>query len=161
VCLTGASDEPVHGSKKADYRLHYVVESFTPGGGDAPERYEAGREEGIGAGNVVTGDRAYGNIRGIEYLRGCGSDFVIRLKSGAFAVYTKEGEQREVLEYFEYPGEGESGEEEDEGRKRLEKTNRKKGYGEVSGRQEACNRYVVVATSLEGVSAARIPDCTG
>jgi hypothetical protein len=185
VCLIDASDEPVHGSKKADYRLHYVVDLFTL---EVVEMHLTDTKQGekaenfkrFGAGDVVIGDRAYGNIRGIEYLRGCGSDFVIRLKSGAFAVYTKEGERVELSEYFGYLGEGESGEatvyyrmgeeylplricawrksgeEEEEGRKRLEKTNRKKGYGGVSGRQEAYNRYVVVATSLEGENAARI-----
>jgi hypothetical protein len=92
----------------------------------------------------------------------------------------KEGERIELSDYFEGMGAGESGEvtvyyragegylplricarrksgeEEEQGRKRLEKTNRKKGCG----RQEACNRYIVTATSLEGV-AVRIPDKAG
>jgi hypothetical protein len=155
VCLTGASDEPVHGSKKADYRLHHVVELFTLEVvemhlSDTKQGEKAENFKGIGAGDVVTGDRAYGNIRGIEYLRGCGSDFVIRLNSGAFAVYTKEGERRERSEYFEYPGEGylplricarrKSGEEEDEGRKRQEKTNRKKGGQREAGGLQPVHR---------------------
>jgi hypothetical protein len=35
VCLTGANDESVYGSRKTDYRLHYGVDLFTPGGGDS------------------------------------------------------------------------------------------------------------------------------
>lgn len=186
VCLIDASDQAVYGSKTSDYRLHYGVDLFTL---DVVEMHlseitqgeRVGNFEYFGAGDVVIGDRAYGNIQGIEYLRGRGSDFVIRLRTGAFRVYTKEGEPVELADYFERLGEGESGEttvyyktgneylplricarrksaeEEQEGRERLEKTKQRKGQGKVSERQEVYNRYIVVATSLEGaVSAGRI-----
>jgi hypothetical protein len=78
-------------------------------------------------------------------------------ESGEVTVYYKTGERYRPLQICVRR---KSGEEEGQGRRRLEKTNRKKGHGEVSGRQEACNRYIVAATSLEGVKAARIPDYT-
>jgi hypothetical protein len=188
VCLIDASDQAVYGSKKSDYRLHYGVDLFTL---DVVEMHlsdiihgeRAGNFECFGAGDVVRGDRAYGTIQGIEYLRGRGSDFVIRLRSGAFTVYRKEGEAVELAEYFEGLEEGESGEatvyyqtgneyrplricarrkseeEERQGRERIKKTKQRKGQGEVSERQEVYKRYIVVATSLEGaVSAGRITE---
>jgi hypothetical protein len=184
VCLIDGSDRAVYGSKGSDYRLHYGVEVFRQEVeemhlSDIKRGERAGNFERFGAGDVVIGDRAYGTIQGIEYLRGRGSDFVFRLKSPAFTVYTERGERVEPADYFGGLGEGEIGEvrvyykegkekrpvricarrkkEEEEGRERLEKRNRKKGRGEVGESQEVYNRYIVVATSLEGtVSAAQI-----
>jgi hypothetical protein len=186
VCLIDASDQAVYGSKKSDYRLHYGVDLFTLDVvemhlSDIKQGERAGNFECFVAGDVVIGDRAYGTIPGIEYLRGRGSDFVLRLRTGAFTVYREAGERVEPADYFGGLGEGESGEvtvyyqagdeyrrlricarrksaeEERQGRERLEKTKKRKGGGEVSESQEVYNRYIVVATSLEGtVSAARI-----
>jgi hypothetical protein len=183
VCLIDASDQGVYGSRKSDYRLHYGVDLFTLDVvelhlSDMKQGERAGNFECFGEGDVVIGDRAYGSIPGIEYLRGRGSDFVLRLRTGAFTVYTEEGERVELSDYFENLGEGESGEarvyyqagdayrplricarrkseeEEKQGRERLEKTNQRKGRGEVSERQEVYNRYIVVATTLEGTTSA-------
>jgi hypothetical protein len=91
----------------------------------------------------------------MEYLRGRGSDFVFRLRSQAFTVYTAEGEKVELTGRFEGLGEGEIGEvtvyykagdeyrlvricarrkseeEEMQGRERMEKANRRKGRGDA------------------------------
>jgi IS4 transposase len=138
----------------------------------------AGNFECFGEGDVVIGDQAYGTIQGMEYLRGRGSNFVFRLRSQAFTVYTAEGEKADLAGRFEGLGEGESGEvtvyykagdeyrpvricarrkseeEERQGRERMEKTNRRKGRGEASESQDAYNRYIIVATSLDGVASA-------
>jgi hypothetical protein len=111
--------------------------------------------------DVVIGDRAYGTIQGMDYLRGRGCDFVFRLRSPAFTVYTAEGDKAELADCFEGLGEGEigevtvyykagdeyrpvricarrkSGEEERQGRERMEKTNWRKGRGDASESQEA------------------------
>jgi hypothetical protein len=187
VCLIDASDQAVYGSMKADYRLHYGVDLFTLEVvemhlSDCKQGERVGNFQSFGAGDVVIGDRAYGTIQGIEYLRGRGSDFALRLKSRAFTVYTKEGKRVELSEYFEGLGEGESGEarvyykvgdeyrplricarrkrkeEEEQGRERLEKTKKRKGEGEISENQEVYNRYIVIGTSLEGVSAGQITE---
>jgi hypothetical protein len=188
VCLIDASDQAVYGSKKTNYRLHYGVDLFTLEVvemhlSDIKQGEWVGNFQCFGAGDVVIEDRAYGTISGIEYLRGRGSDFVIRLRSRAFTVYTKEGEQVELSEHFESLGEGESGEvrvyykegdeylplriyarrkskeeeqEEEQGLERLEKTKERKGRGEISESQEVYDRYIVIATSLEGVRAGQI-----
>jgi hypothetical protein len=186
VCLIDASDQAVYGSGKSDYRLHYGVDLFTLDVvemqlSDIKQGERAGNFQCFGTGDVVIGDRAYGTIAGIEYLRGRGSDFVMRLRSRAFTVYTEGGERVELSDYFEGLGEGESGEvtvyyqagegyrplricarrkseeEERQGMERLEKTKKRKGEGEVSESQEVYNRYIVAATSLEGaVSAGQI-----
>jgi hypothetical protein len=44
----------------------------------------------------------------MEYVRGLGNDFVLRLRAGAFRVYNREGQEVELLGQFEGLGEGES-----------------------------------------------------
>jgi hypothetical protein len=58
VYLADASDEPVHGSDQADYRLHYAIGLFDPG---MKEMALTGTEQGenvsnfksFGAGDIV------------------------------------------------------------------------------------------------------------
>jgi hypothetical protein len=73
VYLVDASDEPVHGSDKADYRLHYAIGLFDLG---MKEMALTGTEQGetacnfksFGKKDIVIGDRAYCSKEGIEYL---------------------------------------------------------------------------------------------
>jgi hypothetical protein len=51
-------------------------------------------------GDLIIADRAYGTIAGIEYLRERGSDFLVRYRTGAFKLYTKEHERVEVTDFF-------------------------------------------------------------
>ncbi|MDR1956857.1 MAG: transposase [Treponema sp.] len=151
VYLVDASDEPVHGSDKADYRLQYAVGLF----------------------DLVIGDRAYCSKQGIAYLRGLGSGFVLRFGTRRFHIYNangrevnilrcfkglKPGESGEATRYYEYEGEYQplrfcvlrkTKEAERKGLEALEKTQmRKHGNKELSKAQRAYNRYVVVVTSI-------------
>jgi hypothetical protein len=77
-----AGDGPVHGSDKADYRLHYAIGLFDLGmkemvltGTEQGEK--AGNFKSFGEGDIVTGDRGYCGKQGIEYLLGRGERFFI------------------------------------------------------------------------------------
>jgi hypothetical protein len=94
VYLVDASDEPVHGSDKADYRLHYAIGLFDLG---MKEMALTGTEQGekvsnfksFGAGDIVIGDRGYCSKQGIECLLERGSGFLFRFGTKRFQVYTQ------------------------------------------------------------------------
>jgi hypothetical protein len=64
----------------------------------------------FGANDLIIGDRAYGTLQSIEYQRSRGSDFVQRIRSDAFVVYTAEKRRVELAGYFAGHEEHESGE---------------------------------------------------
>jgi hypothetical protein len=71
--LADASDEPVHGSDKTDYRLHYAIGLFDLGMKEmaltaAEQGEKAGNFKSFGEKGIETGDRAYCGKQGIEYL---------------------------------------------------------------------------------------------
>jgi hypothetical protein len=183
VYLIDASDERVHGSDKADYRLHYAIGLFDLG---MKEMALTGTEEGekvsnfksFGEGDMVIGDRGYCSKQGIEYLAGRKSDFVLRFGTKRFHVYNRQGRKVTVLGYFKGLKPGESGEKtlyyehegeykplrfcvirktreaEAKGLEALRKTRmKKKGDKELSTAQRAYNRYVIVVTSITDVAA--------
>jgi hypothetical protein len=167
--------------------LHYGLDLFTLG---MREFHITGMECGeklsnfscCGENDVVIGDRAYGTLPGISYLKELGSGYVVRLRGKAFSVYDREGETVSITEKFKSLGEGESGSitvyyasegrmvplrvcalrkdqaGERAGMKRLKKTNQRKRQGkEVSEGQKEWNQYIIVATSLEeAISAERV-----
>lgn len=89
VCLLDASDESINGSKKADYRLHYMIELYQL---KLVERHLTEAKEGeklsrfneIGRNDIIMADRAYGTIKGIEYALEKGADYIFRLKAKSF-----------------------------------------------------------------------------
>jgi hypothetical protein len=171
------------------YRLHYSVDLFSL---TMKEFQITGEEKGetlenfgkLGKGDIVLGDRGYGTIAGMEHAREAGSDFVLRLRGGAFRVYDGSGRKRSILRPFSGLKEGGSGEywgyyrgkggelrsvrlcayrkdreSEREGLEAIRKTNaRKHGGKAITKKQRAYNRYVLVATSLcgEGMRASRV-----
>jgi hypothetical protein len=182
VYLVDASDEPVHGSDKADYRLHYAVGLFDlsmkemaltgTGVGEKLSNFKT-----FGKDDVVIGDRAYCSKQGIEYLRGVGSGFLLRFGTRRFHSYDENGREvnilgyfkqlkpgasGEVTRYYEYEGEykplrfcvvRKTKEAERKGLEALQKTQmRKHGKKELSAAQRAYNRYVVVVTSITEVA---------
>jgi hypothetical protein len=187
VYLVDGSEVVTGGNEKAYYMLHYCLDLFTLG---MKEFHITGMENGeklsnfggFGEDAIVIGDRAYGTLPGISYLRDLGSGYVVRLRGKAFRVYNAEGEGVSITETFKGLGEGESGsirvycriegeavpmricglrkdkESEEEGLRRLEKTNQRKRQGkEVSEGQKEYNKYIIVATSLEeAVSAEEV-----
>jgi hypothetical protein len=66
--------------------------------------------QSFGKDDLVIADRAYGTIAGIEYLGGCGSDFLLRYRTGAFNLYSGEQERVEVTDFFQGLEEGTCGE---------------------------------------------------
>jgi hypothetical protein len=106
VYLVDASDESVHGSSKTDFRLHYSVGLFDLGmkemhRTDGKTGEKLSNVQNFTNGDLVVVDRAYGTRVGIEYLRERGSDFLLRYRTGAFNLYTKEHERVEVTDFFE------------------------------------------------------------
>ncbi|MDR3161281.1 MAG: hypothetical protein LBU28_06670 [Spirochaetaceae bacterium] len=178
VCLVDGSEVVYGGAVKTYSYLHYCIDACTLSmremhlamkGGEKLSRFE-----GFGENDIVVGDRAYGTIPGMEYLREKGSAFVLRLRGGAFKVYDGEGKEIELLEQVSDMKEGEQrsiavsyrvpGEEkpiricvlrkdrasEEAGLERLKRTKQRKQHGEpVSALQEAYNKYIVVATNLD------------
>jgi hypothetical protein len=182
VYLVDASDEPVHGSDKSDYRLHYAIGLFDLG---MKEMVLTKTETGEKASNfktfsendIMIGDRAYCSKEGIEYLLESGSGFLLRFGTNRFNLYDEQGRKVDVLVHFEglkpeeigektlyYNYEGESKplrfcvmrkskEAEEKGLESLKKTRmRKYGNKELSEAQIAYNRYVIIVTSIMDVS---------
>jgi hypothetical protein len=178
VYLVDASDEPVHGSDQADYRLHYAIGLFDLG---MKEMALTGVEQGekvsnfqtFGERDIVIGDRAYCSKQGIAYLLGKNSGLLFRFGTKRFHVYNRWGRRVNVLGYFKGLQPGESGERtlyyeyegeyrplrfcvlrktkaaEEKGLESLKKTRmRKAGNKELSAAQRAYNRYVIVVTSI-------------
>jgi hypothetical protein len=50
---------------------------------------------------LIITDRAYRTIGGIEHLGGCGSDYLLRYRSGAFNLYTEKQERANVTDFFQ------------------------------------------------------------
>jgi hypothetical protein len=188
VYLVDASDEPVHGSDKTDYRLHYAIGLFDLG---MKEMALTGTETGekasnfkqFGEGDLVMGDRAYCSKQGIAYLLGRGSGFLFRFGTKRFWIYNRQGRRVKVLGYFKGLKPGESGEKtlyyeqegeykplrfcvlrktnaaEKKGLETLRKTRRRKYRNkELSEAQIAYNRYVVLITSITDATPALILD---
>ena len=136
----------------------------------------------FGKGDIVMGDRAYGTLPGIAYLRERKAGYVLRIKPRGFAVYDGKKRRIDLLKRFSGLKEGKTAditvrcviggryepirvcalrkdwESEMKGIKRLTKENqRKRGGKPVSKEQREGNRYVIVATSLgEEASAVQV-----
>ena len=97
VLLANATDMALRGSSTSDYRLHYVFDLFEYScaqmeltgiaEGEWLSRYEPQ------TGDIVVADRMYGTVSGMEHARQAGGDFVLRLKTDAFALYDEAGKR--------------------------------------------------------------------
>ena len=104
VILVDATDEPVKGSKKSDYRLHYAFNLFqfscrsldvtTVKEGEKLTRYE------IQAGDIFIADRIYSTMTGLEHISSAGGDYIVRFKSKAFNLYDAEGAKINLPDRF-------------------------------------------------------------
>jgi len=129
--------------------------------------------EYFGKDDIVMGDRAYGTLPGIAYLKGRGAGYVLRIRSSGFKIYDNKKREIGLLDSLSGLKEGEIADmkvkcrindryetvrvcalrkdrdSERAGLKRLKKENqRKRGGKAVSGLQWENNKYVIVATSL-------------
>ena len=113
VQLVDASDVSLKGSKKSDWRLHYVFDLFgysntrcdvtTNKEGEKLTRYDCFTKN-----DIVMGDRIYCTIQGIEHLKKSESDYILRFKSKAFTLYDENGETIDLLSKIRHLGELES-----------------------------------------------------
>ena len=180
VCMVDASDYSKPGSCQADMRFHCMTELFTLNAvemyfTDASEGERMNRYEKIQEKDLIIADRAYGTLTSISHIKSHGADFLLRLRTNSFKLYTKNGENLEEFNLAEVltewkPGRildyslyckiknevipvricaiGKTETDVAKSQQQLEKTNKRKQRGAVSSRQKIFSRYVVIATSL-------------
>jgi hypothetical protein len=66
---------------------------------DAKTGEKLSNVQSFGKGGVIIADRAYGTIAGMEYLKECGSVYLLRHRGGAFNLYN-EGQERAAVRDF-------------------------------------------------------------
>jgi hypothetical protein len=104
VYLADAGGKP-DGSSKTAYRLYYCIGLFDLAIKEL-RLTDTKTEENLSNFQTFTKDdliiagRSYGTVAGIEYLAGCGSDFLLRYRSGAFNLYTEARERTEAADFF-------------------------------------------------------------
>lgn len=187
VCLTDASDYSKQGSKNADVRFHHMVELFTLNivefhFTEASEGEKISRYEKIKPKDIVIADRAYGTIKGMEYVTEKNADFIFRLKAKSFNLYTEDGEVFDFttflqksykagkmidLNLFYKSGKnyhpiricavGKNEKDIEKSYKHIKKSNANKNRGKITDLQKIYSKYVIVATSLpESISTEQI-----
>ena len=85
------------GSTGTDWRLHYSLELFglrcseftitDPSVGESLTNFT------VEPGDLILGDRAYGRLKGLSYVKERGGDFLIRLKNKSFTIYKNNGKE--------------------------------------------------------------------
>ena len=176
--IVDGSEEVKCGDKKQYFMLHYSIDLFTLSGQeflitDMKTGEKLANFKAIGQDDIIMGDRAYGTLPGIAYLKSCGAGYVMRIRAAGFSVYDRNKEKTDLLEHFSGLQEGETGEytgqciingryeavrfcalrkdgdSERKGLQRLTKTNQRKIGGKpVSELQQGYNQYIIVMTSL-------------
>jgi hypothetical protein len=178
VKLVDGTEDVKCGVRRQCYMLHYSVDLFTL---DVDEMLVTDRKTGEKLSNfkqfrendIIMGDRIYGTIPGIEYLKERGAGYVLRIKSRGFNVYNRKKQKIDLLERLSGLKEGEIANisayiyanetyepvrlcamrkdelSERKGLKRLVKTNQRKSGGKpVTELQRENNKYIIVVTSL-------------
>ena len=104
VMLVDATDMALRGSSTSDYRLHYAFDLYEYScaqaeltdiaKGEKLSRYE------LRSGDIVVADRIYGTVSGMEHARQAGADFLLRLKTDAFALYDEQGKRIDLMPHL-------------------------------------------------------------
>ena len=189
VILIDGSEDIKCGVRRQCYMLHYSLELFTLA---VRELLVTDQKTGeklanfklLGKNDIVMGDRAYGNMPRLTYLKRLGAGYAPRIQSRGVGNWLYTGKRRKIdlLECLSPLKDGEiidiraktvingtyepiricamrkDKESERSGLKRLVKTNqRKKGGKPISEEQHENNKYIIIATSLgKEVSAAEV-----
>lgn len=103
VNLVDASDYACNGSRGADFRFHYMVDLFTM---NATEMYFTAASDGetltrytnIKEKDIIVADRGYCSISEICYTVGHKADYVLRMRSTSFNLYTEDGKKYDLTE---------------------------------------------------------------
>jgi hypothetical protein len=114
VPAVDASDVVEKGRNGETYRLHYAIDLHTM----TSDTFKITKEEtgetlsnfNFRCGDLVVADRAYGTLKGINHCLNCGADYILRLRTGCFAVYDENGNKFDITGVFAGLKSGESGE---------------------------------------------------
>jgi len=92
------------GSTGTDWRLHYSMELFTlkcdhfkitsPDVGESLLNYPVKQND------LLIGDRAYGNYKGMNYIIQNEAFYILRIKKGAFNIYNSNSEKLDIMSYL-------------------------------------------------------------
>ena len=173
------------GSTGTDWRVHYSLELFGlhcdefnltgPYGGESFTRFQ------VSPGDLMMGDRAYGRLKGFQYVLDHGGHFVSRMKNKAFSLFEPSGQERRLTELLSPLAVGEEGDwpliarvkkeadlplricayrmSEEASMKAVRRAAKEQSKKQRSVNPEtlALHRYVVLATSLpETISAKQV-----
>jgi hypothetical protein len=189
VILIDGTEDVKCGVRRQCYMLHYSLDMFTL---DTREFLITDMRTGeklinfkhLGKDDIVMGDRMYGNIPALSYLRRLNAGYVLRIQSRGVGnvLYTDRKQKIDILQRLATLKAGKladitaktmtngtyepiricamrkDADNERKGLKRLTKSNqRKQGGKPVTEEQSENNKYIIVATSLgKEVSAAQV-----
>jgi len=187
VLLVDGTEDIKCGVRRQCYMLHYSLDLFTL---ETRELLVTDRRTGeklgnfkqLGKSDIVMGDRIYGTLPGIAWLRQQKAGYALRIKSRGFTIYNGKNQKIDLLKRLSSLKEGKiaditaksiindryetiricairkNKDSERKGLKRLIKINqRKNGSKPVTELQRENNKYIIVATSLgKEVSAAQV-----
>ena len=180
LCLVDGSELALKGSKGGDYMLHYMFSlfEFSCRQFELTEKKEGERLSlfEFKKGDIVIGDRNYGNMKAIEYVKEKEAEFILRLKTSCFKVFCEKGNEIDILEYGKSLKEWESTELEcyykhdkemkplklcimKKGAKKTQETEKKirrkanRNQRQLSEKSIKHNNYIVAATNLPYTSS--------
>jgi hypothetical protein len=187
VILVDGTEDVKCGVRRKCYLLHYSLDLCTLAARefiitDMRTGEKLVNFQKLGKGDIVVGDRIYGTLPGIAYLKRRGAGYALRIKSRGFRIYDDKKREIDLLQRLSGLEEGEIADmrvkcrindryetvricalrkdhdSERAGLKRLKKENqRKQGGKAVSALQRENNKYIIVATSLrKNVSACQV-----
>lgn len=88
------------GSTGTDWRLHFALELFSLRCDTflitRPQKGESFTNFSVAPGDLLIGDRAYGSLKGMQWIRNHHGEFLIRLKNRAFQFRDSEGKLLDV-----------------------------------------------------------------
>jgi len=180
VNLVDGSEVVKCGANRQCHRLHYSLDLFTLCMNefmvtDMKTGEKLANFKEFGKNDIVMGDRIYGTLPGIEYLRQRKAGYALRIKSRGFTVYNGKNQKIDLLQRLSRLKEGKIADiaakyitddnryepiricalrkkrtSELKGLKRIRKENQRKHGGKAVTRlQRENNKYIMVATSLE------------
>jgi len=190
VRLVDGTEDVKCGVRRQCYMLHYSLDLFTLGAGeflitDRKTGEKLSNFKRFGKNDIVMGDRIYGTLPGIAWLRRHGSGYVLRVKLRGVTLYNGRGQEIDLPGRISRLKAGKTAdiagkcvingkpepiricalrkdrEGERAGLKRLKKENQRKHGGKaVTMLQRESNKYILVATSLgkEEAAAAQVLD---
>jgi len=187
VILVDGTEDVKCGVRRQCYMLHYSLDLFTLAMReflvtDSKTGEKLRNFKKIGKNDIVIGDRIYGTIQGIAYLKQRNADYALRMKSSGFNIYNGKKQKIDVFKRLSMLKEGKTtdisaqciindqyepiricvmrkdSDSERKGLKRLTKVNQRKHGGKpVAKLQGEGNKYIIVATSLgKEVSASEV-----